>query len=66
MFDGTRFSELTAEAPTSRTVSPMSIAWIPKDGQLPYGNAYMSVPLYTTQVRYREWGGALEGPWRMG
>ena len=51
MFDGQRFTDLTQEAPTSRTITPMSIAWVPKEAELPYGNAYMSVPLYYTQGR---------------
>ncbi|KAG1663699.1 hypothetical protein FOA52_013267 [Chlamydomonas sp. UWO 241] len=50
-FDGQRFGELTADAPISRTVPPMGVAWVPKDAQLPYGNAFMPVPIYCTQDR---------------
>ena len=51
MFDGLRSTDLTQEAPTSRTITPMSIAWVPKEAELPYGNAYMPVPLYYSQER---------------
>lgn len=51
VFDGTRFGELTQDAPISRIVPPMSLAWIPQESGFPYGTAYMTVPIYTTQDR---------------
>ena len=39
------------DAPTSRTVPPMTVAWIPRDTAYPYGNACMAVPLYYGQDR---------------
>lgn len=50
-FDGSRFGELTADAPISRTVPAMGLVWLPSGSQLPYGNAYMDVPIYCTQDR---------------
>ena len=50
-FDGTRFGELTQGGSISRTVPPMALAWLPKDRPYPYGNAYMTVSIYTTGGR---------------
>lgn len=49
-FDGTRISAVGADAPTSRAVPPMVLAWVPQDAQLPYAH-HISVPLYATLVR---------------
>ena len=41
------------DAPVSRTVPPMSVAWIPRETAYPYGTACMAVPLYYGQDRAR-------------
>lgn len=50
MFDGTRLSPLTADAPAFRAVPPMCLAWLPKDAPYVY-SSYMEAPLYMTGER---------------
>lgn len=49
-FDGVRLSLVSSDAPTSRVVAPMGLAWLPKETPLPY-TAYFTAPLYATQAR---------------
>lgn len=49
-FDGSRLSHVTGDAPTSRSVPPMGLAWLPKSQSLPY-QAYLTAPLYATGER---------------
>ncbi len=44
-------SVLSADAPTSRVVPPMFVAWVPREQGLPYGSAYLTAPIYTNEVR---------------
>ena len=37
------------DAPTSRTILPMTVAWIPRETAYPYVRACMAVPLYCGQ-----------------
>ncbi len=44
-FDGNRLSALDQEAPVSRTLAPMALAWIPKDAEFPYSRRVVRLAL---------------------
>ncbi len=49
LLDGLVALPYAQDAPTSRVIPPMYLAWLPKDSTLPYQH-YINTPLYATQV----------------
>lgn len=49
VFDGQRLTPVSADSPTSRSIPPMGLAWVPNDSPLPYAS-HITTPLYATPV----------------